>query len=85
MSVQFLPRRTLPSSVTDDWSPQVMEITGLSMAARAKVLVDPTEGAKALQQLMSKYPQQGSLPLPMPTPAGYPHIPRDADSRIRVH
>ncbi len=69
MSVQFLPWRTLPSGVTDDWSPQVMEITGLSMAARAKILVDPTEGAKAFQLPMSKYPPQGSLPPPMPTPA----------------
>ena len=57
------------SLTIDHDTPQVMEITGLSMAARAKVVVDPTEGAKALQLLMSKYPPQGSLPLPMPTPA----------------
>jgi hypothetical protein len=46
-----------------------MEITGLSMAGHAKVVVDPTEGDKALRILMQKYPPQGSLPLPMPTPA----------------
>ena len=38
------------------------------MAARATVVVDPTEGDKALRLLMPKYPQQDSLPLPMPTP-----------------
>ena len=39
-----------------------MEITGLSMAARAQVVVDPAEGEKALRMLMLKYPQQDSLP-----------------------
>jgi nitroimidazol reductase NimA-like FMN-containing flavoprotein (pyridoxamine 5'-phosphate oxidase superfamily) len=79
-----LARDDRVSLTIDHDTPQVMEITGLSMAARAKVVVDPTEGAKALQLLMSKYPPQGSLPLPMPTSAGYPHIPREANSRIRV-
>jgi len=64
-----LARDDRVSLTIDHDTPQVMEITGLSMAARAKVVVDPTEGAKALQLLMSKYPPQGSLPLPMPTPA----------------
>jgi len=58
------------SLTIDHDTPQVMEITGLSMAARAQVVVDPTEGEKALRMLMLKYPQQqGPLPLPMPTPA----------------
>jgi PPOX class probable F420-dependent enzyme len=48
---------------------QVMEIRGLSMAARAQAVVDPAEAEKALRMLMQKYPQQNSLPLPMPTPA----------------
>ena len=48
---------------------QVMEITGLSMAARAQRVVDPTEAEKALRLLMLKYPEQTSMPLPMPTPA----------------
>ena len=39
------------------------------MAARAHVVTDPTEAEKALRLLMLKYPPQGSLPLPMPTPA----------------
>src|SRR4029079_565283 len=64
-----LARDDRVSLTIDHDTPQVMEITGLSMAARAKVVVDTTERAKALQLLMSKYPPQGSLPLPMPTPA----------------
>jgi nitroimidazol reductase NimA-like FMN-containing flavoprotein (pyridoxamine 5'-phosphate oxidase superfamily) len=48
---------------------QVLEITGLSMAARAQVVVDPAEAEKALHLLMLKYPQQTSAPPPMPTPA----------------
>ena len=50
-------------------TPQVMEITGLSMAARAQVVTDPSEAQKALRLLMLKYPQQASIPLPMPTAA----------------
>ena len=57
------------SLTIDHDTPQVMDITGLSMAGRAKAVGDPTEGEKALRMLMLKYPQQDSLPLPMPTPA----------------
>ena len=39
------------------------------MAARAERLFDQAEARKALSLLMLKYPQQDSLPLPMPTPA----------------
>ena len=39
------------------------------MAARAEVVVDPTEAEKALRLLMLKYPQQDSIPVPMPTRA----------------
>ena len=46
-----------------------MDITGLSMPAHAHAVANPAEGEKALRMLMLKYPQQGSLPLPMPTPA----------------
>ena len=47
-----------------------MEITGLSMAARAATVVDREEAEKALRLLMLRYPEQKSLPssLPMPTP-----------------
>jgi menaquinone-dependent protoporphyrinogen IX oxidase len=49
---------------------QVMEITGLSMAAHAARVTDPAEDQKVLDMLMAKYPpQHGSVPLPMPSPA----------------
>ncbi|HEY6823346.1 MAG TPA: pyridoxamine 5'-phosphate oxidase family protein [Steroidobacteraceae bacterium] len=54
------------SLTIDHDTPQVMEITGLSMAARAQVVDDPGEGEKALGLLMQKYPPQLSLPFPMP-------------------
>lgn len=38
------------------------------MAARANAVVDQAEAEKALRMLALKYPQQNSLPLPMPTP-----------------
>jgi len=50
-------------------APQVMNITGLSMAARARPADDPAEAEKALRLLMAKYPQQKSMPGPMPTAA----------------
>jgi nitroimidazol reductase NimA-like FMN-containing flavoprotein (pyridoxamine 5'-phosphate oxidase superfamily) len=64
-----LARDDRVSLTIDHDTPQVMEITGLSMAARAQVVTDPAEAEKALRLLMLKYPPQGSLPLPMPTPA----------------
>jgi hypothetical protein len=57
------------SLTIDHDTPQVMDITGLSMAARAQVVVEEAEGEKALRLLMRKYPPQDALPLPMPTPA----------------
>lgn len=58
------------SLTVDDDTPEVMEITGLSMAARAEPVVDRAEAENALRLLMLKYPEQKSLPssLPMPTP-----------------
>jgi nitroimidazol reductase NimA-like FMN-containing flavoprotein (pyridoxamine 5'-phosphate oxidase superfamily) len=64
-----LARDDRVSLTIDHDTPQVMEITGLSMAAHAQVVIDPTEAEKALRLLMLKYPQQSSIPLPMPTPA----------------
>lgn len=65
-----LARDNRVSLTIDDDSPEVMEITGLSMAARAQAVVDRAEAEKALRLLMLKYPEQKSLPstLPMPTP-----------------
>src|SRR5512134_3036985 len=63
-----LARDDRVSLTIDHDTPQVMEITGLSMAARAVPVVDPAEGEKVLRLLMQKYPQQESFPLPMPKP-----------------
>jgi nitroimidazol reductase NimA-like FMN-containing flavoprotein (pyridoxamine 5'-phosphate oxidase superfamily) len=64
-----LARDDRVSLTIDHDNPQVMDITGLSMAAHAKAVADKTEAEKALRMLMLKYPQQNSVPLPMPTPA----------------
>jgi hypothetical protein len=46
-----------------------MEITGLSLAARAQRVSDPREGQKVLEMLVQKYPpQQTPLPMEMPRP-----------------
>jgi nitroimidazol reductase NimA-like FMN-containing flavoprotein (pyridoxamine 5'-phosphate oxidase superfamily) len=64
-----LARDDRVSLTIDHDTPQVMEITGLSMAARARAVTDPAEGEKVLRMLMLKYPEQKSLPVKMPTPA----------------
>ena len=64
-----LARDDRVSLTIDHDTPQVMDITGLSMAARAMVVVDPTEGEKALRLLMQKYPPQKTpMPMEMPKP-----------------
>ena len=63
-----LARDDRVSLTVDHDTSQVMEITGLSMAAHATRVTDALESEKALRLLMTKYPQQ-SVPLPMPTPA----------------
>ena len=57
-----LARDDRVSLTIDHDTPQVMEITGLSMAARAQAVVDSAEAEKALRLLMLKYPQQASMP-----------------------
>jgi nitroimidazol reductase NimA-like FMN-containing flavoprotein (pyridoxamine 5'-phosphate oxidase superfamily) len=47
---------------------QIMDITGLSMAARAVAVTDRDEARRVLGMLPSKYPIQNSLPGPMPEP-----------------
>ena len=64
-----LARDDRVSLTIDHDTPQVMEIVGLSMAARAQVVIDQSEAEKVLRLLMQKYPEQHSMPLPMPTPA----------------
>ena len=63
-----LARDDRVSLTIDHDSPQVMQITGLSMAARAQTVTERAEAEKAMQLLMKKYPEPQSLPLPMPEP-----------------
>ena len=56
------------SLTVDHDTDQVMEITGLSMAAYAEPVLDHSEGEKIMRLLMAKYAPQKSLPLPMPKP-----------------
>jgi nitroimidazol reductase NimA-like FMN-containing flavoprotein (pyridoxamine 5'-phosphate oxidase superfamily) len=51
------------SLTIDHETPEVTEITGLSMAAHAQTVVNPAEASKALHMLRLKYPL---LPIPMP-------------------
>jgi nitroimidazol reductase NimA-like FMN-containing flavoprotein (pyridoxamine 5'-phosphate oxidase superfamily) len=62
-----LARDDRVSLTIDHDTPQVMEITGLSLAARAQTVSDPAEANKILRMLPLKYPEQVSLPGPMPT------------------
>jgi nitroimidazol reductase NimA-like FMN-containing flavoprotein (pyridoxamine 5'-phosphate oxidase superfamily) len=55
------------SLTIDHDTPQVMEITGLSMAGRASVVSDRAEAEKVLAMLPKKYPEQVALPGPMPS------------------
>lgn len=63
-----LARDNRVSLTIDHDTPQVMEITGLSMAARTQPVVDRAEAEKVLRMLPLKYSEQVSLPGPMPTP-----------------
>jgi nitroimidazol reductase NimA-like FMN-containing flavoprotein (pyridoxamine 5'-phosphate oxidase superfamily) len=60
-----LARDNRVSITIDDDTGQVMAIEGLSMAARADAVTDPTEAEKALQLMMQRYPPQDA---PLPTP-----------------
>jgi hypothetical protein len=50
------------SLTIDHDMPQVMEISGLSMAARAQPVLDRAEAEKVLRMLPQKYPEQVNLP-----------------------
>ena len=57
------------SLTIDNDTPDIMRITGLSMAARATPVRDRTEAERILALLPGKYPEQATpLPMPMPTP-----------------
>jgi nitroimidazol reductase NimA-like FMN-containing flavoprotein (pyridoxamine 5'-phosphate oxidase superfamily) len=53
------------SLTIDHDTPDVMAITGLSMAAHAKAVDDPAEADRILRMLMLRYLEQ-TVPLPMP-------------------
>jgi nitroimidazol reductase NimA-like FMN-containing flavoprotein (pyridoxamine 5'-phosphate oxidase superfamily) len=56
------------SLTIDHDTPDMMAITGLSMAAHAELVTDRAEAEKALQLMPAKYPPQTKLPFAMPTP-----------------
>jgi nitroimidazol reductase NimA-like FMN-containing flavoprotein (pyridoxamine 5'-phosphate oxidase superfamily) len=63
-----LARDDRVSLTIDHDTPDLMAITGLSMAAHAHAVVDPDEANKVLRMLPQKYPEQTPMPVPMPTP-----------------
>jgi nitroimidazol reductase NimA-like FMN-containing flavoprotein (pyridoxamine 5'-phosphate oxidase superfamily) len=56
------------SLTIDHDTPDIMAITGLSMAAHAELVQDRAEAEKVLEMLPLKYPEPQSIPLEMPTP-----------------
>lgn len=62
-----LARDPRVSLTIDHDTDQVMDIKGLSMAARAQPVVDSTEADAALRLLLARYPQQNSLPVSTPS------------------
>lgn len=64
-----LARDDRVSITIDRDTPQVMEITGLSMAAHARPVTDDAEAQRVMGLLFSKYPEQAAFSLPMPKPS----------------
>jgi nitroimidazol reductase NimA-like FMN-containing flavoprotein (pyridoxamine 5'-phosphate oxidase superfamily) len=56
------------SLTIDHDTPDIMAITGLSMAAHAHAVTDRTEAEKVLRMLPLKYPDAPPLPMKMPSP-----------------
>jgi nitroimidazol reductase NimA-like FMN-containing flavoprotein (pyridoxamine 5'-phosphate oxidase superfamily) len=69
-----LARDDRVSLAIDDDSQPVMQITGISMAAHARPVLDRTEAENAIRMLMAKYP-------PQEVPAGF-SIPAPEEVRI---
>jgi nitroimidazol reductase NimA-like FMN-containing flavoprotein (pyridoxamine 5'-phosphate oxidase superfamily) len=63
-----LARDNRVSLTIDHDTPDLMAITGLSMAAHAEEVTDRAEAEKILRMLPLKYPDSPPLPVPMPTP-----------------
>ena len=64
-----LARDDRVSLTIDHDTPQVMEITGLSMAARAQPVTDDAEAQRVMGLLFRRYPEQAGVSLPMPKPS----------------
>jgi len=56
------------SLTIDHDTPDMMAITGLSMAAHAKPVEDRAQAEKVLRMLPQKYPEPQTVPIEMPTP-----------------
>lgn len=65
---QNIARDSRVSLTINDDPSQIMDITGVSMAARAIAVSDRTEAQRVLSMLPSKYPEQTNFPGPMPQP-----------------
>ena len=63
-----LARDDRVSLTIDHDTPDLMKITGLSMAARAQAVVERNEAARVLRMMPLKYPENVSLPMPVPSP-----------------
>ncbi|MGN5353781.1 pyridoxamine 5'-phosphate oxidase family protein [Ralstonia sp. L16] len=63
-----LARDNRVSLTIDHDTSDLMAIAGLSMAAHAYPVTDLGEAKKILRMLPLKYPDQVSLPMPMPSP-----------------
>ena len=63
-----LARDDRVSLAIDNDAVQIMQIMGVSMAARARRIDSHAEGAKALDLLFARYPEQQGITFPMPKP-----------------
>jgi nitroimidazol reductase NimA-like FMN-containing flavoprotein (pyridoxamine 5'-phosphate oxidase superfamily) len=63
-----LARDDRVSLTIDHDTPDLMKITGLSMAAHATAVTDRAEAEKVLRMLPLKYPDAPPIPMPMPSP-----------------
>lgn len=63
-----LARDNRVSLTIDDDAAQIMQITGLSMAAHAERVSDRREAERVLSMLPLRYPDQDSFPFSMPKP-----------------
>ena len=63
-----LARDDRVSLAIDHDTPDLMAITGLSMAAHAQAVVDRDEAGRILNMFPLKYPENIAVPIPTPTP-----------------